>query len=66
MSERLVNIDNLCTNPENHTRHICELKRAGRNDLVADLLVKPTHICNNCGNLANTEGALCAPGPYHD
>jgi hypothetical protein len=66
MSDRLINIDNLCTNPENHASHICELTRAGKLDQVAALQKDPVFICNNCGNLANQEGALCAPGPYHD
>jgi hypothetical protein len=29
MSDRLVNIDNLCKNPKNHSMHICELTKAG-------------------------------------
>jgi hypothetical protein len=66
MSERLINIDNLCTNPANHRHHICELKRAGRMAEIARLQQNPEFICNNCGNLANQEGALCAPGPHHD
>lgn len=66
MSDRLVNVDNLCKNPENHTSHICELTKAGNEEAIAKLKVNPRFICNNCGNKANAEGALCAPGPFHN
>lgn len=65
MSERLVNIDNLCTNPENHESHICELMKNNKKEKIAELTQNPRFVCNNCGQKANQEGALCAPGPYH-
>ncbi len=64
MSDRLPNVDNLCTNPENHKLHLCELTKAGKNDEVAALQRDPAFICGNCGRKSNTEGALCAPGPF--
>lgn len=63
MSDRLPIVDNLCKNPENHKFHLCELKSAKKTDQVAKLTVEPKYICGNCGNTANEEGALCAPGP---
>lgn len=63
MSGRLPNVDNLCTNPENHKVHLCELKTAGKSEEVAALEVNPQFVCNNCGNKSNSEGSLCAPGP---
>lgn len=66
MSAKLKNVDNLCNNPENHKTHICELKKAGKIQAIEDLQANPTFVCNNCGNIANKEGSLCAPGPYHD
>jgi len=66
MTGRLENVDNLCTNPENHKMHMCELTKAGKTDEISKLSESPTHVCNNCGRKANTQGALCAPGPYHD
>ena len=63
MSDRLPIVDNLCTNPENHKTHLCELKSAKKMDQVEKLSVNPQYICGNCGNQSNTEGALCAPGP---
>lgn len=63
MSGRLPNVDNLCTNPENHKVHLCELKTAGKSEEVATLEVNPQFVCNNCGNKSNAEGSLCAPGP---
>ena len=65
MSDGLINIDNLCTNPENHKQHICELKKSGKLEKVAELKISPRFICNNCGETSNQEGSLCAPGPYH-
>ena len=66
MSDRLINVDNLCTDPDNHTLHICELTKAGKTEEVATLQHNPTFICGNCGRKANTKGALCAPGPFHN
>ena len=63
MSGRLPIVDNLCTNPENHKIHMCELKTAGKTEKVLALEVNPQYVCNNCGNKSNTQGALCAPGP---
>jgi lactate dehydrogenase-like 2-hydroxyacid dehydrogenase len=63
MTDRLINIDNLCTNPDNHTLHICELTRAGKTSELDKLAKNPKFICGNCGKTANTAGALCAPGP---
>ncbi len=65
MTERLVNVDNLCTNPENHKTHICELTKAGKLEEIEMLQKNPRFICNNCGVKSDKEGALCAPGPFH-
>lgn len=48
---------------------MCELKAAGKSEEVAALakVAKgPRFICGNCGNKANEEGGLCAPGPLQD
>lgn len=63
MSNRLPNVDNLCTNPDNHKVHLCELKSANNIDKVKKFEENPQYICGNCGNTANIQGALCAPGP---
>lgn len=63
---KLINVDNLCTNPDNHKSHLCELKKAGKKDAIAEFRKNPVFVCNNCGEKANTQGALCAPGPFHD
>lgn len=63
MSERLTRVDNLCKNPENHKMHLCELQADGKADKAAKLQDNPKFVCNNCGQKANQEGALCAPGP---
>ena len=63
MSTRLPIVDNLCTNPDNHAAHMCELRRAGRAERLRELAVAPRYICNNCAASANEAGALCAPGP---
>ena len=66
MSERLPRVDNLCTNPENHKFHMCELKAADKLEDLARLGKNPKFVCGNCGTGSNTEGALCAPGPLED
>lgn len=66
MSERLINVDNLCTDPDNHKLHICELTKAGKVTEIEALKQNPTFICGNCAQKANTKGALCAPGPFHN
>ncbi|MGW8194209.1 MAG: hypothetical protein ACWGOX_08090 [Desulforhopalus sp.] len=66
MSNRLINKDNLCTNPENHTQHLCELAKKAQGDKIEQLKANPRFICGNCGQKANQQGALCAPGPYHN
>ncbi len=65
MSGRLININNLCTNPDNHKLHICELTKSGKTEEILDLQKIPQFVCGNCGQKANIPGALCAPGPFH-
>jgi len=66
MSERLPIVDNLCTNPDNHKVHLCELKSSGQLDEVETLTRNPRFVCGNCGNSANDQGSLCAPGPLEE
>lgn len=66
MSNRLPIVDNLCTNPENHRQHMCELKAAQKTAEVEQLQQDPRFICGNCAALANRAGALCAPGPWQE
>lgn len=63
MSERLPKVDNLCTNPENHAAHMCELRLAGKTAELKKYQENPKFICGNCAATANDQGALCAPGP---
>ncbi len=63
MSDRLPKVDNLCTNPENHKAHMCELRLAGRTVEIEKYTKDPKFICGNCATTANDAGALCAPGP---
>ena len=63
MSERLPKVDNLCTNPENHRHHMCELRAAGKTEEIERLGNNPKYVCGNCGTAASDQGALCAPGP---
>ncbi|WP_136809432.1 hypothetical protein [Desulfosediminicola flagellatus] len=63
MSDRLPIVDNLCTNPENHKAHMCELRLAGRDKEIEKYSKDPKYVCGNCGTQSNEQGALCAPGP---
>ena len=66
MSKGLPIVDNLCTNPKNHKTHLCELKSLKKVAQLEKLSENPEYICGNCAGLSNTEGALCAPGPFHE
>ncbi len=66
MSERLPKVDNLCTNPDNHKAHMCELRLAGRTKELLKYQQNPKFVCGNCATEANDIGALCAPGPIDD
>ena len=55
--------DNLCSNPENHPAHMCQLSEAGRTEEIRKRSDKPAFACFNCGAKANQAGDLCSPTP---
>ena len=55
-----------CQQPEEHPRHLCQLKRAGRVEEIARRSSRPAFICFNCGSQANRAVDLCNPGGLPD
>lgn len=53
-----------CKEPEKHQRHICQLRKAGRQEEVAALMMDPGHTCHNCNAVAKHAQDLCNPSPF--
>lgn len=53
-----------CKEPEKHQLHICQLRKAGRQEEVAALMQDPGHTCHNCNAVAKDAQALCNPSPF--
>jgi len=53
-----------CVHPEQHHLHICQLKKAGRKEVVSALTDNPGFICHNCNVLANKAEDLCNCSPF--
>jgi hypothetical protein len=45
---------------EDHQKHMCVLKREGREDIIKSLSDHPTVECRQCGAGANSSRNLCA------
>jgi len=61
MSESL---ETICKDPEGHWLHICQLRKQGRQQEVADLMSDPGHICLNCNAVAKYAKNLCNPSAF--
>ena len=57
MSDRLPIVDNLCTNPENHAVHMCELKMAKNHKKIEELEKEPDPNVRNAQGF-RPEGAI--------
>ncbi len=53
-----------CKTPEEHDRHICQLRKQGRDDEVAKLMKNPGHTCLNCNAVAGHVQHLCNPSSF--
>ena len=53
-----------CKDPERHQQHICQLRKAGRQEEVAAMMSDPGHICLNCNAVAKHAQDVCNPSPF--
>ena len=53
-----------CKDPAGHFRHICELRKQGRDEEVAALMADPGHTCLNCNAVSKHAKDLCIPSPF--
>ncbi len=53
-----------CKNPEDHWKHVCQLRREGKDQDVKDLMADPGHTCLNCNAVAKYAKNLCNPSPF--
>ena len=53
-----------CKNPTGHWKHLCELRRQGKEQEVKDLMADPGHRCLNCNAVAKHAQNLCNPSPF--
>ncbi|HEY5672495.1 MAG TPA: hypothetical protein VIR78_02200 [Malonomonas sp.] len=53
-----------CKDPAGHWLHICNLRKLGEKEKVAELMSDPGHICLNCNAVARYAKNLCNPSPF--
>lgn len=53
-----------CKDPAGHWKHLCELRKQGKEQEVKDLMVDPGHRCLNCNAVANQAQNLCNPSSF--
>ena len=50
-----------CKDPNGHWKHLCELRKQGREDELKNLMEDPGHRCLNCNAVAKYAQNLCNP-----
>lgn len=50
-----------CKDPEGHWKHLCELRKQGKDNEFMDLIKDPGHRCLNCNAVAKHAQNLCNP-----
>ncbi len=50
-----------CKDPAGHWKHLCELRKQGKDDEARDLMADPGHKCLNCNAVARHAQNLCNP-----
>lgn len=53
-----------CKDPARHHLHLCELRKQGRKEEVAALMVDAGHTCHNCNGVARNALDLCNPSSF--
>lgn len=57
-------VKNECKDPTGHRRHICQLRKEGRQEEIAALMADPGHTCLNCNAVAHQAQNLCNPSSF--
>ncbi len=55
-----------CTRPEEHPKHLCELKKLRLSADIVKRTAAPAFVCHNCNALADRAEDLCNPGALPD
>lgn len=50
-----------CKDPEGHWKHLCELRKQGKEEEFRALMADPGHTCLNCNAVAKHAQNLCNP-----
>ncbi len=50
-----------CKDPSGHWKHLCELRKQGKEDEFKELMQDPGHRCLNCNAVAKHAENLCNP-----
>lgn len=53
-----------CKDPAGHWKHLCTLRKQGKEQEVKDLMADPGHRCLNCNAVANQAQNLCNPSSF--
>ena len=53
-----------CKDPADHWKHLCQLRREGKEQELKDLMEDPGHTCLNCNAVAKYAKNLCNPSPF--
>ena len=53
-----------CKDPAGHWKHLCELRKQGKEQEVKDLMADPGHRCFNSNAVAKHAQNLCNPSPF--
>ena len=53
-----------CKDPAGHWKHLCELRKQGKEQEVKELMADPGHKCLKCNTVAKYAQNLCSPSPF--
>lgn len=53
-----------CKDPAGHWKHLCTLRKQGKDQEVKELMADPGHRCLNCNAVARHAQNLCSPSPF--
>jgi len=53
-----------CKDPSGHWKHLCKLRKQGKEQEVKDLMADPGHRCLKCNAVAKHAQNLCDPSSF--
>ncbi len=57
-------VENECKDPAGHRQHLCQLRKQGLQQGVAELMKDPGHTCLNCNAVTKNAKDLCNPSSF--